>query len=280
MDHIDFRSPKFPTWHCIFTIVLLLCSFNRVSFASNNENDRLALLVFKSGITEDPFGVFSSWNDSIDFCRWSGVTCGHRHRNRLTVLDLNSQKLSGSISPHIGNLSFLRELRLQNNSFDHEIPPQIGRLHRLRFLELSNNSLAGDIPKNITGCTNLIGIGLQSNRLTGQVPRERGRLLKLQRLVLMVNNLSGSIPPGIGNLSSLEDLYLTYNYLSGSIPGALGQLAKPDTLTLGFNMLSGSFHSAGRQRSGLVEVCGGAATGKAKAFESGGPTDPRLISKL
>ncbi|XP_048134925.1 probable LRR receptor-like serine/threonine-protein kinase At3g47570 [Rhodamnia argentea] len=253
MEHIDFPSPKFPTWHHIFTIVLLLCSYNRVSFASNNETDRIALLEFKSGITLDPFGVFSSWNDSIDFCRWSGVTCSRRHHSRVTVLDLNSQKLSGSISPHVGNLSFLRELRLQNNSFDHEIPRQIGRLHRLRFLELSNNSLAGDIPRNISGCTNLIGIGLRNNRLTGQVPRELGTLLKLQHLVLMANNLSGSIPPSIGNLSSLEDLYLTFNSLSGSIPGALGQLTKLATLTLGFNMLSGTLPASLFNLSSLTQ---------------------------
>ncbi|KAM4081917.1 hypothetical protein ACJW30_11G129800 [Castanea mollissima] len=34
----------------------------------------------------------SSWNDSIHFCHWRGVTCGRRHQ-RVTVLDLQSQKM-------------------------------------------------------------------------------------------------------------------------------------------------------------------------------------------
>uniref|UniRef100_A0A2N9G8K5 non-specific serine/threonine protein kinase n=1 Tax=Fagus sylvatica TaxID=28930 RepID=A0A2N9G8K5_FAGSY len=58
----------------------------------NNETDRLALLEFKAKITLDPLGVMSSWNDSIHFCRWRGVTCGRRHQ-RVTVLNLRSLKL-------------------------------------------------------------------------------------------------------------------------------------------------------------------------------------------
>ncbi|KAL7238885.1 hypothetical protein ACSBR2_004895 [Camellia fascicularis] len=67
-----------------------------------NETDRLALLAFMSNITHDPFGILSSWNESIHFCQWQGVTCGSRHQ-RAIVLDLEHQNLTGSISPHIGN---------------------------------------------------------------------------------------------------------------------------------------------------------------------------------
>ncbi|KAM3733581.1 hypothetical protein ACB098_11G147100 [Castanea mollissima] len=37
----------------------------------------------------------SSWNDSIHFCQWKGVSCGRRHQ-RVTVLNLQSQKLTYS----------------------------------------------------------------------------------------------------------------------------------------------------------------------------------------
>ena len=84
-------------------ILLLCCGFLVVG--GNNETDRLALLEFKAKITQDPFGLMTSWNDSIHFCQWKGVTCSHRHQ-RITVLDLQSSKLVGSISPHVGNLSF------------------------------------------------------------------------------------------------------------------------------------------------------------------------------
>ena len=90
----------------------------------NNETDRLALLEFKAKITLDPLKVTSSWNNSIHYCQWQGVTCGPRHQ-RVTMLDLQSLKLVGSISPHVGNLSFLRILTLQNNIFHNEIPQKL-----------------------------------------------------------------------------------------------------------------------------------------------------------
>ncbi|CAN1321048.1 Putative receptor-like protein kinase At3g47110 [Linum perenne] len=48
-----------------------------------------------------------SWNSSTHFCQWKGVSCAATHA-RVTALELQSQELSGSISPHIGNLSFLK----------------------------------------------------------------------------------------------------------------------------------------------------------------------------
>ena len=117
---------------CMSTFILFWwCGLLVTSMVSgNNETDRLALLEFKAKITLDPFGVMTSWNNGIHFCQWRGVTCGRRHQ-RVTVLDLYSLKLVGSISPHVGNLSFLRNLTLQNNTFHNEIPQEIGRLHKL-----------------------------------------------------------------------------------------------------------------------------------------------------
>ncbi|RCU34859.1 hypothetical protein DVA76_18880, partial [Acinetobacter baumannii] len=77
-----------------------------------NETDGLALLAFKHGITEDPFQVLSSWNDSLHFCQWQGVICSRRHHQRVTALNLSVHGLVGHMSPHIGNLSFLKKINL------------------------------------------------------------------------------------------------------------------------------------------------------------------------
>ena len=71
-----------------------------------NETDRLALLDFKNGITQDPLQIMSSWNDSVHFCNWIGVTCSPSNKT-LMVLDLAAKRLAGSISPSIGNLTYL-----------------------------------------------------------------------------------------------------------------------------------------------------------------------------
>ncbi|KAF8026931.1 hypothetical protein BT93_F3426 [Corymbia citriodora subsp. variegata] len=232
---------EFQSCHLLLGIVLALC-FNQVS-STTNETDRLALLAFKADITRDPFGVLNSWNNSIGFCQWYGVTCGQRHR-RVTVLDLSSQGLSGSISPHIGNLSFLRNLSLSNNSLGHEIPPQVGQLHCLRSLSLVNNSLVGEIPKNISGCSNLYGLYLRGNRLSGEIPRELGSLSKLRFLHLSKNNMIGGVPSSMGNLSSLGYLNLLGNNLSGSIPLVLGNLINLRYFSLGENKFSGTIPSS------------------------------------
>lgn len=115
-----------------------------------NETDRLALLAFKERITEDPLNIITSWNSSIHFCKWQGVSCSTRHPGRVTVLNLEGKKLTGSLPPHIGNLSFLRGINLGNNSFQGMIPQEFGRLTRLKYLTLSSNSFQGEIPTNLS----------------------------------------------------------------------------------------------------------------------------------
>ncbi|XP_026436637.1 receptor kinase-like protein Xa21 [Papaver somniferum] len=216
--------------------------------------DRSALLSFKDGITEDPLGVLSTWNeknDSLHFCQWKGVTCSRRHPNRVTKLALNSQRMVGSISPHIGNLSFLADFDLNSNNLHGKIPPQIGRLSRLKHLNLSYNSLEGEIPENISRCSNLIHFDITRNKLVGNVPNEIGYLLNLKMLMLAENYLSGeipaslgSIPSGIGNLQNLGILYLGENKFSGSIPSSFGNLTQLIDLSLHNNSLTGLIPSS------------------------------------
>ncbi|KAK4592244.1 hypothetical protein RGQ29_016671 [Quercus rubra] len=206
--------------------------------SGNNETDRLALLEFKAKITNDPLQVLSSWNHSIHFCQWRGVTCGRRHQ-RIIKLDLQSSKLVGSISPHVGNLSFLKNLTLSNNRFHDEIPLEIDRLHRLQDLRLANNTISGKIPRNLSHCTNLKFISFSRNLLDGEIPTTFGTLSKLQHVSFESNNLTGSIPPSFGNLSSLEKFGAMSNNLGGSIPTSFGQLMKLSVFSVSTNRLSG-----------------------------------------
>ncbi|PWA80122.1 protein kinase-like domain-containing protein [Artemisia annua] len=186
-----------------------------------NETDYHALLSFKSMITQDPYQVLTSWNHSFHFCDWSGISCGKRHK-RVTVLRLVSKGLEGSFSPHVGNLSFLRELHLWNNSFQGTIPHELGRLSRLRALSLSINKLSGVIPTNLSGCSNLEVLRLAKNKLVGSIPKELSLLSKLASLVISYNKLTGGIPPFLGNITSMEEFDVHENPLGGSIPDTLG----------------------------------------------------------
>ncbi|XP_058006827.1 probable LRR receptor-like serine/threonine-protein kinase At3g47570 [Hevea brasiliensis] len=228
----------FWSFFCFYATVFFLSLGLTDCALGGNETDRLALLEFKARIT-DPLGVMSSWNDSINFCLWQGVTCSHRHQ-RVISLNLMSLQLAGSISPHIGNLSFLRELSLDNNSFSQEIPSEIGRLSKLQYLYLFNNSLSGGIPSNLSRCSNLIKFHVVNNQLVGEIPMEIGSLSKLTLFAVSGNNLTGAIPSSFGNLSSLESLAAGENYFIGSIPNALGKLTTLRKLFLHINTFSGT----------------------------------------
>ncbi|PWA36711.1 leucine-rich repeat protein [Artemisia annua] len=186
-----------------------------------NETDYHALLSFKSKITHDPYKVLTSWNHSFHFCDWSGISCGKRHK-RVTVLWLDSQGFEGSLSPHVGNLSFIRMLSLSNNSFQGTIPHELGRLSRLHRLYLDENNFNGDIPTNLSGCSNLELLSLSQNNLAGSIPKEMSLLLKLSRLAIHKNKLTGGIPPFLGNITSMEMFSAAVNPFGGRLPDTLG----------------------------------------------------------
>ncbi|KAM5551115.1 hypothetical protein ABKV19_026111 [Rosa sericea] len=235
--------------YSIFYAMFIFCCISSMQLnhplamrLEGSERDRLALLAIKAQIQHDPNQVTSSWNETLHFCLWHGVTCSRRHRQRVTKLQLGSLALVGSISQHIGNLSFLRVLNLENNSFTHQIPPQIGHLHRLKVLYLKNNSLNGTIPPNISNCFQLISLDLAGNLLErslllwgtfrlsrylvqlleGSIPNSLCQLKKLTILYLGENSLSGIIPSCIYNLSSIVEFEVSGNQIEGSLPSNLG----------------------------------------------------------
>ncbi|PQM34531.1 putative LRR receptor-like serine/threonine-protein kinase [Prunus yedoensis var. nudiflora] len=208
-----------------------------------NETDRAALLDLKKRITQDPLHVMNSWNDSIHFCSWVGVTCNNSTK-RVLILMLNSKNLVGFLPPSIGNLSHLTGINLVNNSFSGEIPQEMGRLQSLRSLNLSYNSFGGKIPTNISHCTLLSMLDLQHNEITGSIPDQLSSLMSLNHLWLTINNLTGTIPNWIGNFSSLKSLFLGQNNFQGSIPNELGRLTGLEWLGLDSNNLSGMVPSS------------------------------------
>ncbi|KAM7469541.1 hypothetical protein LguiA_007724 [Lonicera macranthoides] len=225
----------------LFSIIFLLCQRGSTSAHLSNQTDQLALLEFKHQIANNP--VFNSWNTSLHFCQWKGVECGHRHR-RVIGLNLTDQNMLGTISPHIGNLSFLRFIKLQDNHFHGEIPQQIGYLYRLRLLNLTNNILGGPLPVNLSRCFNFRAISLCGNHLVGMIPVELSSLKKLSLLDLRLNNLTGFIPASFGNLSSLTNISLAGNNIKGTIPSELGRLTSLVFISLTLNNLTGTIPSS------------------------------------
>ncbi|XP_058181803.1 probable LRR receptor-like serine/threonine-protein kinase At3g47570 [Rhododendron vialii] len=221
----------------LLSLVLFFSIATKVTCRLSNETDRSALLSFKELIHEDPLRSLSSWNSSLDLCKWDGVTCSHKHQ-RLVVLDLRGKSLSGTISPFLGNLSFLKSLYLQENRFHGKIPLDLSSLFRLQHLNFSSNSLQGEIPTNFSNSLGVID--LRNNDLVGKIPYSFGSLSKLTYLDLYSNNLIGGIPPSLGNLSLLEIVDLGRNSLTGSIPHSIGRIPNLQVFGVASTKLSGT----------------------------------------
>ncbi|XP_031122489.1 LRR receptor-like serine/threonine-protein kinase EFR [Ipomoea triloba] len=243
----------FPSSSSTLSIINLLCCLTFLTLPTStlstilhsNETDRIALLDFKHRISHDPREVLlNSWNDSVHHCRWQGVSCGRRHQ-RVVALRLPEKGLVGTISPHIGNLTFRRDFNLSGNGLYGQVPSEIGKLLRLRSLNLFANALTGELAGvNLSSCVRLEQIVISRNGLHGRLPVRLSSLKKLRSLRLGRNHFTGGIPPSFGNLSSLQFLGLDENHLGGSVPNEISELWGLNILLLDANNLTGTLSSS------------------------------------
>ncbi|KAJ8629216.1 hypothetical protein MRB53_022539 [Persea americana] len=205
---------------------------------SANATDALALLAFKHQLWSNSL---STWNESLPFCQWEGITCDRHHSQRVVAMNLTGLQLVGPLPPFIANLTFLRVIDLSHNKLHGQIPRELGCLFRLQSINLSNNSVGGEIPANLTRCWRLKTINLSHNELRGKIPVELGSLSRLSTLNLRTNNLKGRIPASFGNLSSLTHFSVAGgNRFTGPVPISLSNASRLERLGLSTNQLTGS----------------------------------------
>ncbi|CAH9096232.1 unnamed protein product [Cuscuta epithymum] len=151
-----------------------------------------ALVEIKASL-DDSRGVLSNWDaNAVDPCSWSMVTCSP---DKFVVgLAIPSQGLSGGISTHIGKLTHLEIVLLQNNNISGLIPAEFGNLPRLKTLDLSDNKLTGQIPASLAQIETLQYLRLNNNSLAGAIPLALANMTQLTFLDLSFNNLIGPVP--------------------------------------------------------------------------------------
>ncbi|XP_021903992.1 probable LRR receptor-like serine/threonine-protein kinase At3g47570 isoform X1 [Carica papaya] len=244
------------------------------SIHQGNNTDKLSLLHFKAKV-HDPLGVLSSWNESIQFCEWYGVSCGHKHQ-RVTALNLRSSKLvavnqfSGR-APNFTGFNDLQYLNWEANNLgngeddDLQFLYSIVNCSSLRGLSFESNNLGGILPRIIGNFSNKLSeLGLGDNQIRGSIPSEIENLIGLTRLSMKQNRLSGSIPSSIGKLQSLGFLDIYGNEFSGSIPSSIGNITTLQILDLSFNNLLGIIPSTLEkcQRLFLIQFSNNKLSGK------------------
>lgn len=155
----------------LFILYLQMPLWGYTQYPGCNVNDSLALVEFYWS-TNGP-----NWTNNTNWLSgpvntWYGV-----HASPDTVLGapwrvveifLNSNNLTGTISPLLCNLSSLWGLLLMNNNTTGTIPACILNLGQLHEVYLSNNHLSGQLP-SFSHCP-LYDLRINNNEFQGDVP--------------------------------------------------------------------------------------------------------------
>lgn len=104
--------------------------------------DVTALLDFLDSV-KYPLQLTNSWSGN-DPCDWLGVSCSN---DKVSGIDLANRKLNGTISPSLGKIDSLVNIRLGGNNLNGMIPDNLASLPSLNLLDVSDNDIGPPIPK-------------------------------------------------------------------------------------------------------------------------------------
>jgi gliding motility-associated-like protein len=197
--------------------------------------DSLALVAFYN--STNGAGWANSWDLTRPMNTWRGIRISAK--GCVDSLDLEMNKLSGTIPTDIGNVVNLQYISLGLNDLSGSIPSSIKNLANLRILQLYNNKLSGPIPAEIWSLNRLERVIFSDNKLSGIIDAKVSNLANLRLLYLDNNKLSGPIPSQIGSLNKLEGLNLSNNNLGGTVPVQLSLLSNVTSIELNRNLLVG-----------------------------------------
>ncbi|XP_028077409.1 probable LRR receptor-like serine/threonine-protein kinase At1g06840 isoform X3 [Camellia sinensis] len=148
--------------------------------------------------------------------------------------------LSGSLSPELHRLSYMKRLNVMWNKISGNIPKEIGNITSLILLLLSGNQLTGSLPEEIGYLPNLDRIQIDENQISGPIPKSFANLNKTMHFHMNNNSISGQIPPELSSLPELVHLLLDNNDLSGYLPPELANMPKLQIVQLDNNHFDGA----------------------------------------
>jgi len=141
------------------------CFANIKALIFNNASvNRLRLYFHLSGYT------YLFHDDSLELVTKGQVLDYEQNLRFMTLIDMSSNNLSGTIPPQMFSLIGLSSLNLSNNKLAGKIPNEIGNMKSLESLDFSRNQLSGEIPQSLSGLSFLGYLNLSFNNLRGKIP--------------------------------------------------------------------------------------------------------------
>ncbi len=116
---------------------------------------------------------------------WNGITV---NSNRVTIINLSANNLSGPLPPSFCNLT------------------------KLEYLYVSNNNLSGNLPICFDNLTSLNTIDFRTNKFTGAIPPNIINFPKLADLYLTNNNFDQL--PDLSSLGDLSNVLIENNHFT------------------------------------------------------------------
>ncbi|XP_071736927.1 receptor-like protein kinase 7 [Rutidosis leptorrhynchoides] len=244
-------------------IPFLLILLHSTLHSSSQSDQRQILYKFKSTLQTSNSQLFTSWNDQIPICNFTGIICNSVNSvteinlsqqqltgtvsfesicsiNSLQKISLGSNLLYGAITTHLSNCTNLNYLDLGDNSFSGEIP-DLSLLSRIEFLNLNLSGFSGRFPwKSLRNMSALGYLSLGDNHFDkNPFPLEILNLKNLYTIYLSNCSIEGELPEQIGNLSLLQSFELADSFMVGKIPIGITKLTKLTRLELYDNEFSG-----------------------------------------
>lgn len=186
-----------------------ICAHSKNIECHPDYNDLLDIYNLSNGASWTNNAGWATADDvTCNPCQWYGVVCNGL--DRVIELNLRNNNLSGSLSPSLGNLSYLKKIDFWNHSMSGAIPDIFIQLPALEYLDLSNGAFSGNMP-DFTGLNALHTLYLESNQLTGPLRPEIGNLSAINIFWAKNNQLSGCIPTTYSQLCNIQSVQLQNN---------------------------------------------------------------------
>ncbi|KAK9138641.1 hypothetical protein Sjap_009235 [Stephania japonica] len=176
------------------------------------------------------------------------------HLQKVTLIDLSLNNLSGPIPSCLANLTFnvITSSTERVAYKPYFLRPELLFPGLPGIYDESNNIMRSNMYAHVEFVTKLrgnvyegqslnfaSGVDLSCNKLSGNIPPAIGNLSLIHSLNLSHNQLTGRIPSALSNLKSVESLDLSYNNLVGPIPAELVELTSLASFSVAHNNLSG-----------------------------------------
>ncbi|KAF5197923.1 Leucine-rich repeat receptor protein kinase ems1 [Thalictrum thalictroides] len=221
----------------IFLLLLVLCfCYGDVGAQITHPTEVRALQAIRTSLN-DPINYLTNW-DKGDPCisNWTGVYCYNTTHNdgylHITELQFINMNLSGTLSPQLGKLSYMKILDFMWNKLSGSIPKEIGDIKSLELLLLNGNQLTGSLPEELGSLSNLDRIQIDENYISGPIPKSFANLEKAKHFHMNNNSISGQIPSELSKLPNLVHFLLDNNNLSGYLPPEFSELPNLNILVI------------------------------------------------